>query len=371
MFEISSLDPYMSNLAFCTAGKESSDIERHSSSVPAPPFPQIYQVGPDLVWISMGSLMRMAMYMGLHQDPNNFGHMTVKDKEIRRRLWYTILEFNVQAALDSGISPMIQESDYNTQPPYNVSDDDVENAVQEDFIPKNSTTILLPSLLAKSLPLRLGVARIINSLQEETSYDHILVIGNELAAICRNLTAAVDTNPSMSDAYPTIQFAQNYCSHLLRRFSLCLHFRYAIKAKKNAPYSHSQKVCLEAALDLAALLEDRLYSRLLVTGGGMFRDIITRGALLIFLELAPDPEIETSNSAKRRSHARQSVLLEDARRVVQYAEDRMRHGETNVKGYEFLRMMLVQAEGRFSGLLTDGDLPKSLNDGLDTCHEIL
>ncbi|KAL5001764.1 hypothetical protein BDV10DRAFT_138176 [Aspergillus recurvatus] len=63
---------------------------------------QVNQVGSDLVWISAGSLMSMAMQMGLHQDPDLLGQMNRQQKHIRRRLWYTIMEMNVQAATDSG-----------------------------------------------------------------------------------------------------------------------------------------------------------------------------------------------------------------------------------------------------------------------------
>lgn len=87
---------------------------------------QVNQVGADLVWISAGSLMRMAMQMGLHQDPDYLGEIGVRQKEVRRRLWYTILEMNVQAALDSGMPPMIMDGDYNTVSPSSVSDHELE-----------------------------------------------------------------------------------------------------------------------------------------------------------------------------------------------------------------------------------------------------
>ncbi|KZF22464.1 hypothetical protein L228DRAFT_239426 [Xylona heveae TC161] len=334
----------------------------------------VNRLGADLVWISAGSLMRMAMQMGLHQDPNHLGEMSVQQKEIRRRLWYTILEMNVQAALDSGMSPMILDGDYNTLPPSNVSDDDLNGAGRE--IHRESTAlkpsrISFQSLLASSLPLRMRATRVINSLQEEPSYDQVLALGNELASACRDAAIAIDQAAFMGDTDPAGQFASSYCSHLLRRFPLCLHYRYAIKAKTNPLYSYSQKACLEAALDLVSLLEDDLYYLLLLTGGGMFRDIITRGALLIFLELNPEPEADTSIFARKRNRARQGLLLQDAHRVVQYAKDRMLRGDTNVKGYVFLSMLLAQTEARLDGLPTKEPTLKALRESLDTCHNIL
>lgn len=335
---------------------------------------QVTRVGADLVWISAGSLVRMAMQMGLHQDPDCLEEMSVRQKEIRRRLWYTILEMNVQAALDSGMSPMVVDTDYNTHPPSNASDNDLEDAMQEEPRERtdlNPTRISFQSLLVGSLSLRLQATRVINSLQEEPSYDEVLALGNKLTIACRDAAIAIEQATSMGDVQFVAGFASSYCSHLLRRFLLCLHFPYAIKAKTNPLYSYSQKVCLAAAQDLVSLLEDDLYRRLLLTGGGMFRDIITRGASLIFLELCPDLEGDTSIFARRRDRARQQPLLQDAHRVVQYARDRMCHGETNVKVYVCLSMMMAQAESSLNGLPAKEAMSKALHESLETCHDLL
>ncbi|EED15716.1 C6 transcription factor, putative [Talaromyces stipitatus ATCC 10500] len=349
---------------------------------------QIYQVGADLVWISAGSLIRMAMHMGLHQDPNNLEDMNELQKQIRRRLWYTILEMNVQAALDSGMSPMIRDADYNTQPPSDASDSHLlqvakqqqrphqeeggEEETEADELHEGSTRSSLQAILVKSLPLRLEVTRIINSLQEEPTYEHILTIGNKLAFACGEVVAMFDQAASTIVDLPARRFAQSYCIHLIRRFPLCLHFRYAVKSRKNFLYSHSQKVSLEAALDIISLLDDHVYGRLLLSGSGMFRDIVTRVAVLIFLELCPDPEAEVSNAAKRRYRERQTLLLQDAQRLVRYAEDRIREGETSVKTYVFLRLMMAQAEARFNGSsLTESNTTKVLKHALDKCEKML
>jgi hypothetical protein len=341
---------------------------------------QIYYVGADLVWISTGSLMRMAMHMGLHLDPDHLGEMNELQKQIRRRLWYTILEMNAQAALDSGMSPMIHDGDYNTQPPSNVSDRDLLHTTGQqqqeeealDGLFKSSNQSSIQSILAESLPLRLEVTRLINSLQDEPTYDHILTIGKKLALASGEATANLDRATSRINDLPARQFAQSHCSHLIRRFTLCLHFVYAIKSKRNPLYSHSQRVCLEAALDIISLLDDNLYGRLLLSGGGMFRDISTRAAILIFLELSPDAEAEVSSLTKRRYREHQGLLLQYAQRLVQYAEDRIREGETSVKTYVYLRLMMAHAEARFKdSSFTENDMKEILREGFDKCQTML
>lgn len=92
---------------------------------------QVTRLGSDLVWISAGSLIRMSMQMGLHLEPSAIKEMCFRDQDIRRRLWYTILELNVQAALDSGVSPMISVADFTTMPPSKLTEEELEIGVTE------------------------------------------------------------------------------------------------------------------------------------------------------------------------------------------------------------------------------------------------
>lgn len=334
---------------------------------------QVNRIGADIVWISAGSLIRMAMQMGLHQDPNHIGDMSTGQKELRRQLWYTILEMNVQAALDSGMTPMITHADYNTHPPSG-QNCDTNSRIRQDQS-EQTHTIAQPQpsfqhLLAESLSLRIRAVIVINSLQEEPEYDQVLALGDELSHAFQKAAVAIEHEVSYSRKPPS-QFTQSFCSHLLRRFLLCLHFIYAVKAKHNPLYAHSHKVCLNVALDLIALLEDHIYCRLLINGGGMFRDIITRGALMIYLEFNTTLNSGISILAKSRHRAHQQMLINDAHRVVQYARDRMSYGETNVKGYVFLSMATAQIEALLDGSSGEEAMSNAAKESLKTCQQIL
>ncbi|GLI73437.1 hypothetical protein PoHVEF18_001654 [Penicillium ochrochloron] len=336
---------------------------------------QVIRLGADLVWISAGSLVRMAMQMGLHQDPNRMEEMSLQEKEIRRRLWYTILEMNVQAALNSGMSPMISTGDFNTLPPSRMSDEELELGgmlveAQSETHRLSPQKQLLP-LLADSLPLRLKVSKVINSLQEEPSYEEVLRLEKDLATACRTATTALGSTPLLNLISHTSRFVLSHFTHLLRRFTLCLHFPYAIQAKKNPLYTYSQKHCLDATQDIVSILDDELYARLLLTGGGMFRDLITRGAFTLYLELTSDIDADASLVSRSRNRTRQEPILRDARRVAQYAKERMRHGETNVKGYVFISMATAQIEALFDGSSPEEAAMNAARESLETCREVL
>lgn len=336
---------------------------------------QVTRLGADLVWISAGSLMRMSMQMGLHLEPSAIKKMCFRDQDIRRRLWYTILELNVQAALDSGMSPMISIADFTTMPPSKLTDEELETgateAKEQSEIQEERFQKELLSLLAQSLPLRLAVTKVINSLQEEPSYEEVLRLGTDLAAACHTATTALNCNSPLDSMSHTSRFALSHFTHLLRRFTLCLHFPYAVQARKNPLFTYSHKQCLDATLDITAILDDKLYTRLLLTGGGLFRDLITRGAFVLYLELSSDIDSRASLISQNRSRPRQESILRDLRRIAHYAKDRMFHGETNVKGYVFINMATAQMEALFDGSPPKEYVLHAAKDSLETCRQVL
>ncbi|KAL2793773.1 fungal-specific transcription factor domain-containing protein [Aspergillus keveii] len=318
---------------------------------------QVNQIGADLVWISAGSLMRMAFQMGLQHDPDFLGEMSVEQKETRRRLWYTILEMDAQAALDSGAVSMFSTAISTTRPP--------NNEDSESFAGPHVSSPSFQSLLIKSLPLRLSITRVVNHMQDEASYNKVLELGNELASACRELVTAIARDGSPNS------FSSTFCTHLVSRFLLCLHYRFSLKSVENPLYAHSRQACLEVALDLVSFLQDGLYSCVLRTGGGMFRDILTRGALIIFADLNTEPEAGISAFAKERNRARLQPLLEAARQIVNYARDRIWLGDMNVKIYVWLSMMNAQAQARLEGLPIEQAVSSAMHESLRAVKNML
>lgn len=68
---------------------------------------QYCSISGDLVWISAGSLLRMAMQMGFHRDPASLPKIGILQGEMRRRLWATIIELNIQSSINSGMPLLI------------------------------------------------------------------------------------------------------------------------------------------------------------------------------------------------------------------------------------------------------------------------
>ncbi|CAK7214909.1 hypothetical protein SEUCBS140593_002349 [Sporothrix eucalyptigena] len=86
-------------------------------------------IGGALIWISVGDLVRSAVYMGLHRDPDRLPkRMSRLAAEMRRRLWNTILEVVVFTSLDAGGPAMLSVTDFDARPPSNIDDEALEES---------------------------------------------------------------------------------------------------------------------------------------------------------------------------------------------------------------------------------------------------
>ena len=164
----------------------------------------IHSVVGDLIWISAGSLLRTAFNMGFHRDPKHFPRMSALHAELRRRLWATIVELNVQLSLDSGMNPLISLDDFDTEPPANINDVDVDEMTRAQPVskPNNVYTQMTPQLvLLKSLPLRLRICRFVNDFRVDPTYDEVLDLGSQITKACKasivSIRAAQSSDPSI------------------------------------------------------------------------------------------------------------------------------------------------------------------------------
>ena len=97
------------------------------------------------------------MQMGLHRDPGYLPKMSVLCVELRRRLWATIIEMVVQSSLDSGMPALLSFNDFDTLPPSNIDDNELDETTE--VIPRSKdraifTQTSLQVLLLQSLRLR-------------------------------------------------------------------------------------------------------------------------------------------------------------------------------------------------------------------------
>lgn len=93
---------------------------------------RIIRENPRDGWAQMGSIIRMAVSMGLHRDPSEFGSaMTPFIGEMRRRLWATITDLDDCISCDCSLPPYLGKQFSTTGPPRNLDDADLHLDMEE------------------------------------------------------------------------------------------------------------------------------------------------------------------------------------------------------------------------------------------------
>ncbi|KAJ4304498.1 hypothetical protein N0V90_000024 [Kalmusia sp. IMI 367209] len=317
---------------------------------------QVCSVDGDLVWVPGGRLLRGAMHLGLHRDPSHIGKMSVFHAEMRRRLWATIMEITVQSSLDMGMPPMIAPDDYDTLSPSNVNDEELGEADAIPLSPKppsQPTQCSMQIAFYETLPLRLKICRLINSIRLSLSYDETLKLGAEMLTACREKTTLLQSFMSSSTLHAPNVFQIKLFDTLMRRFFLCLHRPFYNRAAQDPKYYYSRKVCLDTSLIIATPTalppddEEDDWVRLTYRGVGFVKSFFLHSLSTIYFELIHRLETERDTLlsiplTSSRTPARPSLSpdLEPYYKILVFArfaaEKRLRNGEVNAKGYTWL-----------------------------------
>ncbi|GFF46664.1 hypothetical protein IFM58399_07852 [Aspergillus lentulus] len=328
---------------------------------------QIFSIGDDTIWISIGSLVHIAMQLGLHRDPKHLPAISVLQAELRRRLWYTILEFVVQASLDSWMPPRISFDEFDAEPPSNINDNELNESTTE-LQPRQMDVFTATSVqlaLIESLPVRLQIVQLLNGFHSEISYDRVLSLSSEL------INALQACNHQIKDGNGSIPFHRNLLDYLVRRFMIPLHYSFSNQARTNHLFHYSLKLSLDAALAMVSPEPDSAFARLMATAGGLFREGIRCATSAISLELLAHVETQRLNGTLHRTHQYHDFLKQAVRDLIAQSEERILLGETNVKNHMFLSMILAQAEAVEAGGEVEVWVARAARDSLELCDGLL
>ena len=336
---------------------------------------QINSVGGDLIWISVGTLLRVGILMGLHRDPDLFPHMTPLNAEIRRRLWTTILELAVQSSLELGMPPMINLAEFDTKAPSNIDDSDIGESTKQAPTPKPESTFTRASvqiLLRKSLAVRLDIVKTINDFQLEPSYDAVLALSTKLTNACRESALWARIYSSASSGRVPTTFHRNLIDYLLRRFQIGLHRPYAMKARTDPRFYYSRKICTEVGVAIGSPEPDPDFERLLLLGGIPYREISLHAAQTVCLELINQLEEDKADLLpSSQSRARQQPIRESVSRALEWSRQRIEADETNIKPYIFFNMVVAQIEAMEVGSPPEPAILAAAKTSVETCLELL
>jgi hypothetical protein len=202
-------------------------------------------------WLATGHLVKLAMTAGYHRDPDNVSRISVFNKEMRRRMWATIVELDIQVSLDRGMAPSVQASAFDSAPPLNINDDEINEHTTEEPRSKplqEFTDCAFTCVLAQSLPLRLKIGGLMNSIVVSCSYEDIRRLEWELSC----LQAGLPVWPVIADQQTNqkISLARAYIETKLDQGLLSIHTPFAVEANEDPLFEPSARMCLEAAAQI-------------------------------------------------------------------------------------------------------------------------
>ncbi|KAF7547080.1 hypothetical protein G7Z17_g7993 [Cylindrodendrum hubeiense] len=345
-------------------------------------------------WLSAGSLLRMAITMGLHRNPKLFPTLTPFQREFRARLWTTVLEISVQTCLDLAL-PLNFSADGSDAPlPSNYNDADIESNSQTVPAPMSTfTDSSLQILLAKSLPLRIEIVRLLNDFKKEQSYEQALTLGAEIRVACREVAAFFHSYKDVDDGSiggpklrPT-EFHRKFMDIHIRRFTMFLHRDFMLQARTDPRFYLSRKTCAEAAMvissssknaDLSLPIADwDEMSRLALVGRGLFKCSLNFDATLVLAlevvtqlddESAPQSEADALDEMARATRAPLIQVLESTRVQLKHLIAR---GNTSLKRLLFVEAHLTQIYAMESGEPIKPAVYDTVNKTLRNCVSIL
>lgn len=311
----------------------------------------------DAVWITAGPLTRSAMMMGLHRDPQRFPHISKFWAEMRRRLWATIVELDLQSSVDGGMPPSIDLDECDCDAPSNCNDLDLKEDMVDDPVPNESgfaTRADFQAMFSRSLPTRMRITKMVNSLKFTLSYDEALRLSDELIR-------SMDEGVAFYARYGReMVFARSFFMFLMRRYLLIAHRPFGLSVWQSPKFTYSRKLCLESSMEILSLLQaesqleaDHSYGHLGQLGGGMFRYEFFHAAITVCVELRL--QIEEVSPASHRSaltdlvQSQQTVMLQAVESTIEALESQISAAGKGCKAFIFLSLVYASVKANLNG----------------------
>lgn len=321
---------------------------------------QTVGVGSSVTWMSMGELLRTAIFAGLHRDPSRLPRQTFFASELRRRLWNTLLEMELQSSLETGAMPSFAMHHFDTRPPGNYDDEQLDENEPEAKSEEIYTNMSIARALRKTYAVRLAIAKSLNEIGPPATYKDTLLLDTKLRAAYKHVSQYLPQwKPS--------DFQARYMDGIIRRSLMALHMPFFGPSLTEIAYAYTRKVVVDNALTLWRAfftpssqyvsrtpnrsgdtnVEPSDFSMLMAYRPGTFRGVVIQTINILLADArAQAQENDTLGVTESSSDCRE--VLEEAK---DWSLQCIRMGEVNIKGYLFIAMIggQIQAIKRGAG----------------------
>ncbi|KAF2490806.1 hypothetical protein BU16DRAFT_135299 [Lophium mytilinum] len=211
------------------------------------------QLPPEKLWSSTGALVRSAMVIGLHMDPSKVRDISPFYAEMRRRLWATVVEMDLQASINAGMPIVAPDVDFTSLVPLNIDDSDFDSTSTELPIGKPlsvMTDTLAQVYLASCLPQRIKLMTLVQSTSKQLALAEVAAHGRKIEDSLSRKPPSLDIRNGGKQAGDVGSLLHQILLDLyLRRPLLCLYRPILLAGRQDLPgFSEIQASCLESSL---------------------------------------------------------------------------------------------------------------------------
>ncbi|KAK1958575.1 hypothetical protein LY78DRAFT_751070 [Colletotrichum sublineola] len=301
-------------------------------------------------WTNSGALIQDGISVGLHREPSHMsGKISVYNQEMRRRIWATVQEFDMQASFDHGLPTLVSQLHYDVQPPRNLDDEDFDEDTTQ--LPpskhgKEYTYSSYQNLARQSLPLRMELSRLLCGPPGEIDYDQVIRYTNDITHEIDSLPSWEHNNSNTHGGKRPL-LAYTLLHIQLRQYIIPLHQPFLKLRKSNAKYQYSEIIYYNAARDIV-LLHDKLYEQGIRCLNFLREDALTTAVNLCSVTML-QPRGSTNMIMINSQHT--VKLLE---KCLSMKEDRLlRCGNTEPWGYSIMCSALGLLEAHLGTKTTE------------------
>ncbi|KAI2777168.1 fungal-specific transcription factor domain-containing protein [Daldinia loculata] len=215
-------------------------------------------------WTTSGTMIRDSLMVGLHQDPDRVvGEVSPYIAEMRRRIWATIVEFDVQSSFDQGLPTLLGTIQNDSDAPKNIDDDSFNENSSGLPISRPAHDYTYTSYLhlsRQSLALRTELNKILTGPPAELEWEQALQYSDMITHELDRLPSW-DLDNRKDPEHSRKPILAHTLLHLqLRQYLIPLHQPYLKLRKFNSKYQVAELIYYTAARDIV-IMHDRLYQK--------------------------------------------------------------------------------------------------------------
>jgi len=216
------------------------------------------------VWLMVGLIVRLALRMGYHRDPEYYPGLSVFEGEIRRRVWCVLSMIDIIISFQLGLPSMVNTITTDIGPPHNLLDRDFGPSTKV-LPPLRSMDELTP---ASYMRVKIGITHIFSQAADlghatvPVAHDVVMRLDHELTTACANIPSVLnlpDIDTIVTDPPEQLMCRINL-KLLILKTRIILHRNLMLvpieqlsEAEQEQGIGTSRKICVDSALEVLRL----------------------------------------------------------------------------------------------------------------------